>query len=137
MDDRVIRAEVVAKALRETPPAVKGIVVEDTMHRLVKWDGDGVARMFEFDGLAPLTYREVVARHKTVALEGGEGALVHLTISFAGQWVSCPACGRSLRAGASWWHHYNSAHAVRPYWINENDWPKMLKGPYRKPPELL
>lgn len=128
--------EKVAEALKATPPTgVTGVLVDGRMRRLVGYDGDGSQRMFEFEGLEPMAYRQVARMARSVVLVGEAPPLTHLTIQFGRSKVRCPACRREVSVGSPFWGHYNGNHARRPFWLNSEDWPKMLKGPYVPPPE--
>ena len=131
----MMRAEVIATALRATPPALTGVMVENRYRRLVGWEGDGQSRVFRLEGELLMTMRDLQSRTQDV-VQDGQVRYVRLHIRFSGQRIRCPACRMECGSGGPFWGHYNAHHANRPFWLNRDDWTKMLAGEWVPPPEV-
>lgn len=134
-------SERVSQALRETPPKIAGMLVRGAFWKIEGWAGDDVERTFVFvsdhQERRVVGYRDAVRMGTDIVLPTDPEAksFTRLKIHFSGIEALCPACGMQCRAGAAWWSHYNAKHAKRPWWLNREDWGRMLKEPYRSPPD--
>jgi len=129
------RIEVVSLAIFDSPPLVRGFLVGDRVRKLLRWEGHGRARTFWFDQMKPIKAGKLVRMYRSVAVKKSlevPALTIHRTEE---GYVRCPACGASVRAHTEFWQHYNRMHAIRPNWLNEKDWQKILEAPYRQPPE--
>ncbi len=118
------------------PPAIRGIIDGLTIRRLVSWTGEGRSRVFSFDVLGDISVSRLVKMKAMVALSPVDGAepLILRSLSRLSS-VSCPQCGLEMLP-IEFWEHYNTFHARRVNWLNEEDWTAMrLKLPYVVPPE--
>ena len=135
----VMLIERVAESLLSDPPAIIGILQEGKMFRLEGFAGDGPNRTFVFKDAVTFSYRELIRKPSCVVLPTDSVAhkkrYARLRIKFNGRKTRCPACNRLVGSGGPFWTHYSSKHAVRPFWLNRADWVKMLKGPYKPPPD--
>lgn len=131
----MLKAEVVAEAMRATPPRITGVMEGYRYRRLSGWRGEGADRVFTFDKLGERTISELTRKIGDVVMDD-QVKFVRLSLNFSSTTVACPSCGLKVKSGAAWWSHYNSAHAVRPFWLNRDDWGKMVAEPWQAPPEL-
>lgn len=127
--------EQVSEALRASPPAIRGVYQGGVLRLLRSVAGEGQQRIFTFEHDVTYGFGALMRIYRSVALmEGDERVDTRLKIVFGRKYAQCPGCGVSVKAGGPFWTHYNGKHARRPFWLNREDWPKMLEGPYTDPP---
>ncbi len=124
----------VGDAMRATPPRVFGFI-EKNIRRLIRVEGMAPDRVFFFDGGKRFTYRQLIRMTDRVAY-APEAGFVTLRVR---RFTACPQCNWQ---GPDFWIHYNTFHAQRMGWINEEDWQQFSindpsqQAEYLKPPEL-
>lgn len=129
-------AQVVSDALKADPPAVRGLIDGQTIRRLVAVSGVSRQRVFTFDIIGNVSFGDLVRRKHEVALETPED-VTWLAIPLLAKNASlcCPSCGLEMLSD-EFWTHYNTFHARRKWWLDEEDWaPMKMPGSYTPPPE--
>lgn len=129
------RLEHVSECLRATPPRICGVLDDQgKLHRLVSHKGEGRGRVFHFDLLGELRFSALLGVYRYVVIQPIEGAeRLHLNLR-PRVYFRCPACGARSSTEA-FWDHYNDLHAVRPWWLNEEDWGHFMVTEFLPPPE--
>lgn len=126
--------EWLARQISLNPPAIRGLIDGEFIRPLLSWSGEGARRVFVFDQIGELRFRDLTRRPWSVSL-AEKDTDERFILPERHAWI-CPSCGFEMQ-GSEFWSHYNGFHARRPWWLNAEHWTAMgLHGTWKPPPEL-